>query len=153
GRAGCGGHGAGERATHRRLRCLRLSAAGAAMTRRRGRLLWPLLLLAACAAAGARLYDEWRRAPDTGAGETSAAVDGIALPAESGADAALALPLPEQFAVIAERPLFAQSRRPPPPAPPPTGVPPSEAAPAPEPPGPEAPAPAPPSTADFTLVG
>jgi general secretion pathway protein N len=117
-------------------------------------LLWPLLLLAACAAAGARLYDEWQQAPDAPAGASSAAADGSGAAAATGTDAALALPPPTEFAVIADRPLFAQSRRPPPPAqaaePAP---PPAEAAPAPAPEVVEAPPPEPPPTIDFTLLG
>ncbi len=121
------------------------------MRRRRARLTWPLLLLAACAAASARLYDEWRRPPDVGESELSAAtVDRTATPA-SGHEAALALPPPEQFAVIVERPLFAQTRRPPTPAPAAAA-----AEPAPKPVAVEA-APLPPQPAlpalDFTLVG
>src|SRR5262245_51561600 len=84
------------------------------MTRRRERLVWPMLLSAACAVAGARLYDEWRAPSATDAGGASA-VDSSVPPA-ADVDAALALPPLDQFAVIAERPLFAQSRRPPPPA-------------------------------------
>jgi len=117
--------------------------------RRRARLTWPLLLLAACGVVSARLYDEWRRPPNVGESELSAAtVDGAATPG-SAPEAALALPPPEQFAVIVERPLFAQTRRPPPPAPEaPEAAPESvavEAAPLP----PQPPLPA----LDFTLVG
>ena len=50
------------------------------MSRRRAGLTWPVLLLAACAAAGARLYDEWSRAP--AASEASAPAAGIAAPAQ-----------------------------------------------------------------------
>ncbi len=119
--------------------------------RRRGRLLWPLLLLAACGVAGVRLYDDWRRPPAVNeSGELSAALaDGAATPA-GAPEAALALPPPEQFAVIVERPLFAQTRRPPPPST-------AEAAPPvegePEPVAVEDPPPEPPPAVDFTLVG
>jgi hypothetical protein len=115
--------------------------------RRRTRLLWPLLLLAACAAVGARLYDEWSRAAAVGEGKP-AALDPAGSPAGS-ADVALALPPPEQFVVIVERPLFAQTRRPPPPS---AAEP---AAPADSEPVAEAPTPkpAPPPQVDFTLLG
>jgi hypothetical protein len=119
--------------------------------RRRARLLWPLLLLAACGVVGARLYDDWRRPPaGSESGELAAAAgDGAATPA-GAPEAALALPPPEQFAVIVERPLFAQTRRPPPPTAEP--APPADAEPEPvaaeTPPEPE-----PPPTVDFTLVG
>ena len=104
------------------------------MSRRRAGLTWPVLLLAACAAAGARLYDEWSRAP--AASEASAPAAGIAAPAASVVEAALALP---------------------PPAPPPTAdaAAPAQPETAPEPVATEAPAPAPapPPAVDFTLVG
>jgi hypothetical protein len=74
-----------------------------------------------------------------------------------GAKAALGLPPPQQFAVIAERPLFAQTRRPPPPASPaPEAKPAAEAAPTREPTIAAAPAPEPLPplpTVDFALVG
>jgi hypothetical protein len=122
------------------------------MTQRRARLLWPLLLLATCAAAGARLYDEWSRPP--AADESKPAALASAGSPASNADVALALPPPEQFAVIVERPLFMQTRRPPPPAPAAEPAPEANAEPAPEPapvePPPEAP---PPPKVDFTLLG
>jgi hypothetical protein len=126
------------------------------MTRRRpARLLWPLLLLAACGAAGVRLYDEWRGPPLANESAPSAATDGGAAAPSSAPEAALALPPPEQFAVIVERPLFAQTRRPPPPAPPPTAeqAPPVEPEPTEEPVAAETPPPEPPPAVDFTLVG
>ena len=126
------------------------------MTRRRARLTWPLLLLAACGAVSARLYDEWRQ-PPTGSESAPAAATVLgAGPPASTPEAALALPPPEQFAVIVDRPLFAQSRRPPPPASPPTveAAPPTQPEPAPAPVAAETPPePAPPPAVDFTLVG
>jgi len=127
------------------------------MTRRRARLTWPLLLLAACGAVSARLYDEWRQASTGSESAPAAATAGGAATPASTPEAALALPPPEQFAVIVDRPLFAQARRPPPPAPPATAAPapPSEPEPAPEPVAAEAPPPEPPPppAVDFTLVG
>jgi hypothetical protein len=124
------------------------------MTPRRARLTWPLLLLAACGAVGARLYDDWRQAPSgSESAPVTATADGAAAPA-SPLEAALALPPPEQFAVIVDRPLFAQTRRPPPPAAA-EPAPPAEPEPAPEPDLAETPPPepAPPPAVDFTLVG
>ncbi|HEV8680319.1 MAG TPA: hypothetical protein VGQ90_13160 [Stellaceae bacterium] len=125
------------------------------MTRpRRARLLWPLLLLAACGVAGARLYDDWRRPPaGSESGELSAAAVGGAATPAGAPEAALALPPPEQFAVIVERPLFAQTRRPPPPAPPAAAEPAPPAETEPEPDVVETPPPEPPPAVDFTLVG
>jgi hypothetical protein len=121
--------------------------------RRRSTALLPLLLLGASAALGWKIYDDW----------SAASADAAAAPAEDAApaaasdaplaeaDLALALPPPERFAVIVERPLFSPTRRPTPPA--------ADVAPAPEampelPPEAEAPAEAePPPVVDFTLVG
>jgi hypothetical protein len=124
------------------------------MTRRRARLTWPLLLLAACGAVSARLYDEWRQAPTGGESAPAAATAGGAATPASASAAALALPPPEQFAVIVDRPLFAQTRRPPPPAPPPTAEPPPAESEAPPPPVAVETSPSePPPAVDFTLVG
>jgi hypothetical protein len=127
------------------------------MTRRRARLTWPLLLLAACGAVSARLYDEWRQAPAGSESAPAAATAGGAATPASTPEAALALPPPAQFAVIVDRPLFAQTRRPPPPAPPPTAEPPppAESEVAPPPAADETPPaePPPPPAVDFTLVG
>lgn len=85
------------------------------MSRRRRAGWLPLLLGGACLGLGWKVYDDWRSEP---ADEAMAPV----LPAgEPGvppgdADLALALPPPERFAVIVERPLFSPTRRPTPPS-------------------------------------
>lgn len=121
--------------------------------RRRTRMLLPLLLLTTCAVVSTRLYDEWHRLPLV-VGSDATAAAGVEGGAEtlSAAEVALALPPPEQFAVIEQRPLFAQTRRPPPaPAAQPEALEPPpepEIVEAPPPPPPE-----PPPTLEFTLVG
>lgn len=125
---------------------------------RGGQTLLALLLLATCAGLGWRLYGEWR-APDGGgdiAASPPSSASGDTAAAPASADLTLSLPPPEKFAIIAGRPLFSPTRRPPPPAPP-EPPPEAELAPPPEPevaalPEP-APEPAPPPTIDFTLVG
>lgn len=123
---------------------------------RGGQVLLTLLLLAACAGLGWRIYNEWR-AP-VGGVDASASLpslgNGEAAPVPAATDSTLALPPPEKFAIIAARPIFSPTRRPPPPAPA-EPAPEPEAAPLPEPevaaaPEPE---PTPPPTIDFTLVG
>jgi hypothetical protein len=123
------------------------------MSRRRSTALLPLLLTALCAALGWKIYGDWRAA----SADAAAAPAGTAAPAAASAaplaaaDLALALPPPERFAVIVERPLFSPTRRP---APPQAAVAQAEAEP--EEPPPEAGPPAdvePPPVVDFTLVG
>ena len=118
------------------------------MSRRRSTALLPLLLTALCAGLGWKIYDDWRAASDAAAApaETVAPVASEAAPAQ--ADLALALPPPERFAVIVERPLFSPTRRPAPPQ--------AEVAQAPGQPAREPGAAAeaePPPVVDFTLVG
>lgn len=124
---------------------------------RGGQTLLALLLLAGCAGLGWRLYGEWRSPEGDGiSASLPSSADGDTAAAPAAADLTLALPPPEEFTIIAARPLFSPTRRPAPPAPP-EPPPEAELAPPPEPevatlPEP-APEPAPPPTIDFTLVG
>jgi general secretion pathway protein N len=122
--------------------------------RRRSAALLPLLLAALCAALGWKVYDDWRTVSADAAAaapETAAAPAGASAAPLAAADLALALPPPERFAVIVERPLFSPTRRP---APPPEEM--AQAEPPPEEPLPEEEPPAdaePPPVVDFTLTG
>ena len=120
--------------------------------RRRATALLPLLLLGACAALGWKIYDDWSAASaDAAAAPTEAAAPAAdAQPPPADADLALALPPPERFAVVVERPLFSPTRRPAPPA---AEVAEAPALPEEPPPEPEAVEAEPPPVVDFTLVG
>jgi hypothetical protein len=120
--------------------------------RRRATALLPLLLVGACAALGWKIYDDWSAASADAAAPTEAAAPAAdAQPPPADADLALALPPPERFAVIVERPLFSPTRRPAPPAAAIAEAP--EALPEEPPPEPEAGEAEPPPAVDFTLVG
>jgi hypothetical protein len=127
--------------------------AAPAMSRRRSTALLPLLLTALCAGLGWKVYDDWRAASaDTAAGPAEAEAPAAASETPpAAADLALALPPPERFAVVVERPLFSPTRRP---TPPQAEVAQGEVAPEEPPPEPEAPAEAEPApVVDFTLTG
>jgi hypothetical protein len=122
-----------------------------------GQGLLSLLLLAAGAVLGARLYDEWRQ-PGSRPDDAAFAAESETAAAPPAPELTLALPPPDEFAVIAARPLFSPTRRPAPPAPAePEAAPETDLAQVPEPelvteaePAEEA---APPPTVTFTLVG
>lgn len=81
------------------------------MSRRRRTGWLPLLLGGGCLALGWKVYDGWHSKP---ADEAMAPALPTREPGVSpgAADLALALPPPERFAIIVERPLFSPTRRP-----------------------------------------